>query len=154
MSQYIDAQWLSALTALVAVVLSPIISIYVARRQIKASVVSSNRQKWIDQLRDRLSELITGIRFLNLRQRSKNISEKEFVDKFNELFLLETRINLLLNPNEGDHKELSGKIRGAIERIFEEKDSDEPHVVKLTDEVMNLSQGILKREWERVKRGN
>lgn len=154
MSQYIDAQWLSALTALVAVVLSPIISIYVARRQIRASVVSSNRQKWIDQLRDRLSELITGIRFLNLRRQSKNISEKEFVDKFNELFLLETRINLLLNPNEGDHKELSGKIRKAIEKIFEEKESDEPHVVKLTNEVMNLSQGILKREWERVKRGD
>jgi ABC-type transport system involved in cytochrome bd biosynthesis fused ATPase/permease subunit len=60
----LDTQAISAITALVAVIVSPIISIYIAKRQVHASVVSANRQKWIDSLRDQLADLITGVHVL------------------------------------------------------------------------------------------
>jgi len=44
----------SAITALVAVIVSPLVSIIVAKNQISASVVSSSRQVWINRLRDEL----------------------------------------------------------------------------------------------------
>ena len=114
----IDAPIISAVTALVAVVVGPLVSVYVVRRQIHASVVSANRQKWIDDLRDQLTELITGIRFLGLHRSLEHIDEKEFVERLQRLVLVETKVNLLLNPNEKDHEALSKTIRQAIEKIF------------------------------------
>jgi hypothetical protein len=44
--------FVSALTALVASIAGPIITLYVARSQVKAAVRSANRQRWIDEFRD------------------------------------------------------------------------------------------------------
>ena len=50
---------ITATTALVASVMSPFVTLRVARRQFRANVISTNRQKWIDTFRDRLSELLS-----------------------------------------------------------------------------------------------
>jgi len=49
----------SACTALVASIVGPIVTLTVARRQFSANVLSANRQKWIETLRDMLAELIS-----------------------------------------------------------------------------------------------
>ena len=49
----------SATTALVASLVGPLVTLTVARRQISASVLSANRQKWIETLREMLAELIS-----------------------------------------------------------------------------------------------
>jgi hypothetical protein len=68
---------------------------------------------------------------------------------------------LLLNPNEDDHKQLTNLIRGssksAIQIFAAENDEEKKQEanVRLTEgmeQVTKLSQEILKREWERVKR--
>jgi hypothetical protein len=50
---------ISAATALVASILGPIVTLKVSRRQFSANVLSANRQKWIETLRDRVAELIS-----------------------------------------------------------------------------------------------
>jgi hypothetical protein len=61
-----DTTVISALTALAAVVLSPVATLVAARwqnktsldttkREMAATVVSANRQKWIDELRNSLA---------------------------------------------------------------------------------------------------
>ena len=50
---------ISACTALVASILGPLVTLSVAKRQFNASVLSANRQKWIETLRDMLAELIS-----------------------------------------------------------------------------------------------
>lgn len=150
----IDASIISAATALVAVVVGPLVSIYVMRRQIHASVVSANRQKWIDNLRDQLTELITGIRFLGLHRSLDHIDDEGFVERFQKLVLVETKVNLLLNPIEEDHSALSKTIRQAIEKIFAGDEKEKRTRVKeLSDSIVTQSQAILKREWQRVKSG-
>ena len=47
----------SACTALVASVAGPSVQLLIARRQINANLISANRQKWIEALRDLISEL-------------------------------------------------------------------------------------------------
>ena len=47
---------ISACTALVASIAGPLVTLTVSRRQFNASVLSANRQKWIDSLRDMLAE--------------------------------------------------------------------------------------------------
>ena len=50
---------ISASTALVASVIGPFVTLTVAKRQFNATVLSANRQKWIETLRDLLAELIS-----------------------------------------------------------------------------------------------
>jgi hypothetical protein len=150
-----DLPIISALTALVAVIVSPIVSIYVTRRQIKASIVSTNRQKWIDQLRDHLAELITLVRFLNLHKSFEEVSKEEWFANLQKASLIESKINLLLNPNESDHTALCKTIREALVTMLkDEEESKSPTLVELTNSVLKQSQAILKREWERVKKGS
>ena len=150
----IDAPIISAATALVAVIVGPLVSIYVVRRQIHASVVLASRQKWIDNLRDQLTELIAGILFLGLHRNLDHIDEKDFVERLQKLILVETKVNLLLNPNEKDHQALSQTIRQAIEKIFAGSEKEKRVGVKgLSDSIVIQSRTILKREWQRVKSG-
>ena len=51
----------SACTALVASIAGPLVTLSVSRRQFSASVLSANRQKWIETLRDQLAEVISLI---------------------------------------------------------------------------------------------
>ena len=66
--------------------------------------------------------------------------------------LVRWKIRLMLNLNEADHQELDQLIGGAVQRL-----RDAPPREADTDaDIENISRqakGILKREWERVKRG-
>jgi hypothetical protein len=56
----------SAITALTATLVTPMVSFWIARRQIRATLVSANRQAWINALRDDLSELFETLTALFL----------------------------------------------------------------------------------------
>ena len=62
------------------------------------------------------------------------------------------KIRLMLNLTEADHQELDRLVGDAVRRL-----RDEPPGAADTDadiEAISLqARGILKREWERVKRG-
>ena len=49
--------WVSSLTALVAVIVAPLIQLRIAKRQIRSTTISANRQVWINTLRDNLATL-------------------------------------------------------------------------------------------------
>src|SRR5277367_5082703 len=48
---------ISSLTALVAVIVGPLIQLRVAKRQIRSTTISANRQAWINTLRDNLATI-------------------------------------------------------------------------------------------------
>ena len=149
-----NTQWIPALTALVAVIVSPIVSVYVVRKQINANVVSMNRQKWIDNLRDQLSELISLLMFINLGIHSKLVGKDNLINKIEKAFFVETKIKLLINPREEDHIELISLIHNAVEEIFkDEKDRNLGKLMECQKAIVRVSQEVLKRESERVKKG-
>ena len=45
-------------TALVSAVVGPLVSYIVARRQIRASVISNNRERWTEALRDSVADYV------------------------------------------------------------------------------------------------
>ncbi len=130
----------SLFTALVA----PFIAVYVARRQIQASVVSANRQKWIDTLRDALAELVSIhlVAFSTRRLSDPDISTK--------VFNLQNKILLLTNPLEADHGELNRIIARMIDSSPNDPNVD---VWKMQRDLVEVSRRILKTEWKRVRRG-
>ena len=151
----LDAQTLAAVTALVAVVVGPAVSIYVARRQIRASVVSTNRQKWMQNLREQLSETITGLTFLGAHRGTLDLlDEREFVERFQKLVHAAVNVGLLLNPNDPVHTAPGDKIKLGVDSLLSTDRVQIPAKTKeMGDAIFKEAQAILKHEWQRVKRG-
>jgi hypothetical protein len=157
-----DLGLVSAFTAVAALIVGPASAIAVSRRQFKATVISANRQKWIETLRDMLAELIALIATASVvKSRWKDkwdggrgplLAEPALLEKFERIVLAQSKIRLLLNPTEADHQQLYETIEAAIERLrSEESLDDEAQHDILT--ITTRAQAILKREWQRVKIG-
>ena len=153
---------LSAATALVASIAGPLVTLSVARRQFNANVLSANRQHWIESLRDALAELISLLvtvlvvkaNFQGTWNKGLGVvaAEPKRVEKLQRLVNVQWKIRLLLNPTEADHQQLTRAIENAITRIQAEGSDDEGMNADI-ETITCLGQSILKREWQRVKRG-
>ena len=80
--------------------------LYVANRQIKASVLAANRQQWINTLRNELCEYIAMVFAFSLRSAASKEWSEDYANTLKELSRIESKIVLLLNPTESDHAEL------------------------------------------------
>ena len=152
----------SACTALVASIVGPIVALNVAKRQFNATAISANRNKRIDTLRDELAEFISLLATaLVVKSKWKDRweegrgpmnSEPALLEKFERIVLAQSKIQLLINPNEENHQRLTETIDAAIRRLRSEDASDSETEADLRT-IVALAQAILKREWERVKLG-
>lgn len=146
---------ISAVTALLAVLLSPLVSLWAAQRQSRVTVLSANRQAWINTLRDLIAEYISITGLVHAGDWSSR-TEIEFDQKMERLSLLSAKVRLMLNPKEEDHQRL-GQLLGELlltmgGRAAAGDKREAQRARMLVDELVPLSQSILKREWERVKR--
>ncbi len=153
---------ISASTALVASVIGPFVTLTVAKRQFNATVLSANRQKWIETLRDSLAELasllVTAL-FVKSKWkdkwdqgRSALNAEPALLDKLEHIVLAQSKIRLLINPTEADHQHLYQAIDTAIKRLQSEESLD-TEIRADIETITKMAQSILKREWQRVKLG-
>jgi hypothetical protein len=142
---------LSAATALIAVVMGPLVSLWAARRQSRVTVLSANRQAWINTLRDLIAECMAISGFIHIADWSDR-KQSEFDEKMERFALLVAKIRLMLNPNEQDHKRLSEMLGQLMNSMRSLNEKDPVKGAQLMKDFLSLSQTILKREWERVKR--
>jgi hypothetical protein len=154
--------FISALTALVASVAGPLVTVHVARRQFSANVLSANRQRWIEGLREELASLVAqlaaaiglveGLDDAKLRAFG---SDPQLLQRVERLILTVTKIRLMTNPREADHHDLVATMFAAVNLLRKPGDPEtvkreiEAHI----NEIVVKSQAILKREWIRVKQG-
>jgi hypothetical protein len=140
----------AAFTAFCAVVLAPLVSWWTAKRQANVAVLSSNRQAWINNLRDTCAEYISTAHVLSL------VRDDELHGKYERMLFLEAKINLSLNPLEIDHQQvcaLVSKSMDAAARTLPKRTSENVAELRgMLEELVRLVQRVLKREWERVKK--
>ncbi len=162
----IDQTWISltsALTALIASIAGPFVTLRVGRQQFKANVLSVNRQRWIESLRDAVASLIAQVQvaaslkqILKLEDRTAIAADAVLLSRLEDLTRTVARIDLLLNPTEADHNRLRSLMETALGWL--RSDKPQPDLFAMVDDVANeivrTSQHILKSEWIRVKRGN
>jgi hypothetical protein len=144
-----STETLSLVIALLAILFAPIIQLIISKRQINSSVLSKNRQEWINTLRDSISEFISAITMIDDKKISTNEQFDSHTTKLERILYINTKINLLINPNEEDHILLAEKLKRLLE-LYVKPDNNEK--IKVIDDTVELSQKILKREWERVKK--
>lgn len=139
----------SALTALAAVIITPVLTYFNTRKQIRANLVSANRQAWINALREELAELFELLTWqYHLRPGTYSGEEgyRYEAEKRSRIRLLTNKMRLRLNPNEPDAQELLKDL----ERL---QSFDESTFEDLMEKAVSKSQDILKAEWKRVKKG-
>jgi hypothetical protein len=167
---------ISVATALAAVIISPLVNWIIAKRQIdiaklqiNSSNVSSKRQVWIDELRKDVAEaLALASRIEELKRPSPNLNQEEQLEVFDrrmeaELQTVELlmRIKLRLNPNEQAHDDLVAAFQelghAAPDPHPRETDADRERLQArfraARDNVLGITQTILKSEWNRVRKG-
>lgn len=154
-----STQLWSMIIALAAVIVGPFVSFFIAKRTIqtqlliaeqsvKADVLSSNRQDWINRLRDNVSEYLGMVVFLA----DKDIPTDKFEDLIGKCFVTRARILLMLNPDKPDHVLLSDLLGDLAE--FARKPFDIVNGrtwAEARQNTIDVTRRILKREWENVK---
>lgn len=164
-----DTSIISAVTALAAVIVGPFVTWKVAKRQIDASNVSSKRQVWIDELRSDVAKALAQIsRIQELKRPNPNLSREDAVKVFEEqaaahLLAIELlmRIKLRLNPNEREHNDLVAAFQALSDaspdpnpgETIEDQKQIQKRFFAARDQVLVITQKILKNEWNRVRRG-
>lgn len=152
---------ITATTALVASVMGPMVTLTVARRQFQANVIATNRQRWIDTFRDRVSELLSLMNAAQLIKRHSADSWRGGVgaaeslgaaQKFEQAFMALSEVRLLTNASDPEHQRLNDALAAALDHV-QHDDLREAELEACIDEVIALSRTIIRQEWGRVKRG-
>jgi len=119
-----------------------------AKIQAQASAVSNNRQAWINDLRNEVTAFLAEAELRSIVDDEMRVSEKREDEQLRIARMFRHhiyKVKLLINPTEGESVELVRMMTA----IFEDGLTAESR-----DEIVAHTQGILKTEWERVKRGD
>ncbi len=148
------------------------------REQFFMGVRSSNRQRWVDELREEIADLMAACTVAFrlvleiVRKQLKGGLTQEAVDALNsqirtlrrEIESLNVRIALRLNPAEEAHRSLLTHVTN-LRRVCFNSDDKAPKEfcdsapARRTDfeahrtSLLEIAKAVLKSEWERVKRG-
>ena len=146
---------IAACTALAAVIVGPIVSFKIAKRQISASTVTISRQHWINDLRDAIADFNAKASMIYSLARN-HYADEHSIPRIEELVQLNYKIELLINPNEEDHAKIVKIVDHitaslSLAKVRANEIGDELDGKK--EELISLAQKVLKREWERVKKG-
>lgn len=150
----------SAATALVASIAGPLTALYIGRSQIRAAVLSTNRQKWIDSFRESIAAFCSqAASIVHLCQkvlidgRVDFSNEPEVLRRFEALFLTFTRIRLLTDPFDDRQQQLLDTLQGLLRFMQNALPADEiyPEVEATVARIVAVSVGVVRGEWGRVK---
>jgi hypothetical protein len=109
----------------------------IAARNSRATVVSANRQRWIDAIRDDIAEFIAA--------RTRLVGAYAYDDKkeiISKLTMLRARVEMRLNPEEAEHLALLAAMD-----LFRGDPSSQND-----KNLRTQAGGIFKAEWERLKK--
>jgi hypothetical protein len=124
-----------------------LVAVFAGLRRSRRLLIAPMRLEWNTQLRDGISELISVNRNLNLE--SVFHGDPKLLGEAREKNLfLEYKIRLLLNPDEQSHESLAN----AVHRLNTESlTNGADQFNKLLEEVVALSQTVLRTEWKKIK---
>ncbi|WP_213958846.1 hypothetical protein [Variovorax sp. dw_954] len=151
----------SAVTALVASVTGPLVTLYIGRSQIRASVLAANRQKWIESFREAIATFCAQIAaIVHTREkiladgRIRISSDPEMLHRLENLILTFTRIRLLTDPLDEDHHRLLGDMQELLRFLQAASPTADiqSEVEAAVGKIVEASLRVLRREWARVKR--
>ena len=142
----------------------------IATKNIKAQVISANRQQWINNLRESTAEYLSAIHSLRksrtIARHCLSLSKKDGSDFFiahrdaintmtEDARIVENlkyKILLLVNPAEPEAIEINRILQEVSENTGSfDKSPNKKMLYKLSNDLVAITQVYLKNEWVRVK---
>lgn len=147
---------ITAITALCAVILGPLVSIWSEKVRASVTVLSGNRQVWINDLRNLIAEFVSVVYYINGSRRDP-CAQSSHLDKAERLLLIYSKIELMINPNEENHIELLEALKILRDATVKHEGHapTNAHANVVREELAKLTkcaQAVLKSEWVRVKK--
>jgi len=112
--------FITASTALVAGVTGPVVSVLVARHQTRASVISHNRERWAETLRDLVAEYVALLLSTTITRHAlgQDLSlalstDRALLSAAERVALIKNKILLIINPYHG-----RAQFREILERVL------------------------------------
>ena len=109
---------------MIASIAGPFVNTRIAKFEFKANVLSVNRQKWIDTMRDLVASLNSQLLIAAaLRQTLEEPTgvviarDPELSRRVENLLRTVSKIELMLNPLEQDHQQLNVLTKEAIDQL-------------------------------------
>ena len=153
--------FVTACTALISAVVGPAVSYVVARRQIRASVISSNRERWTEALRDSVAEYValllsaSMVKLTIAQDPLKALGEDHaLLQVFERIVMVKNKIMLMTNPNENRYMELCNVIEATYQSLIAADPQDLPKTYSTAEAITRAGREVLNAEWARVKRGD
>jgi hypothetical protein len=153
--------FITATSALVSGIAGPLVSMRVARRQIKATVISSNRERWTEALRDAIAEYISVVASVAVVELGSSGSigemvraDEEFRRAAERMILARSKILLMTNPNASYHNELCRCLETVHALLISHQPMTLAQWHPQLEAITVAGRAVLQAEWERVKRGD
>src|ERR1700733_14798619 len=103
--------FISACTALIATIIGPYVAMKTAKSQINANVLSTNRAKWIETMRDLIASTISQLTAYmilraHLHERNPTIiaTNPELLGRIEHGSHTISKIRLMINPDEPENQ--------------------------------------------------
>src|SRR5580698_7251989 len=148
--------FVSACTALIATIVGPYVAVKTARSQIKASLISSNRARWIESMRDLVASAIShwaGVTYLRASLSNYDAvtiaANPAILNRIEAGLQTNSKIRLMLNPNEAEGKQLMKALDDIVTllRSAEDQATVELQMRAHSENIVRITQAILKVEW-------
>jgi hypothetical protein len=151
---------MTSFTALVAGVAGPVVSVLISRQQMRASVISNNRERWAETLRDLVAEYVALLLTSSITRQAlgQDLSsalrtDRALLTTAERVALLKNKILLIINPVKSDHGELSRTIEAAYLSLVSELPPTLSTMRVDVEAITRAARAVLRAEWQRVKRG-
>jgi hypothetical protein len=151
----LEAKDVISIAALAVAFLALFIAPFINSKNSKRQTIAPMRQAWINNLRDKISEVLAIISIdrsnycpsTDWDEDKKDKANNMDLENYEKLMLLESSISLHINSTEPDHIKLMDLISLVIKEYHDTSVSD-----KNKSNLLELSQKVLKDEWEATKK--
>jgi hypothetical protein len=146
----------------ISVTITALVTIFVTNKKIKASVLTINKQKWLDDFRTLLSEYLSSadmtsgmaIGFLNGDPIiSRELAQKSYIDQLIKMTLAQEKLLLFLNDFSERDKKLIDLIQSYAFIIHDGSAHNNYETLDLTSHVgsiRKLGREIVNQEWGKI----
>jgi hypothetical protein len=150
---------ISAATALISVFLGPLVTLHVARKQLRATIVSQNRIRWVEELRNDVADFMAVLNeayVTHNRSREKDIPQTlrptrdDLVSVNMRLSRQRSILRLKLTPDDEDHTELYEIIQKTVGIVGFITKTDQVQFQKYSMSLITTARKLLKAEWKRA----
>lgn len=127
----------------------------IAITQFKSTLSTKNRQEWLIELRNAISEAITHSRMIFLERNKRENRNSEAIIKYVEKFLnADAKIKLLLNDKNQNQKSVLDAVSKLLDAAIYDGKENKEFVENIYKNVIATSRQLFEYHWNKIKELN